>query len=180
MTSRIFGAETSRKSDAKKNEIRNPRHRSHHPATDCRSTIDGPDRGDIHWRVANGAEQNGAADQHGIPNPVEGYHELIKRDDVDAVYIALHPHFIIPCHLRLRSTINISFARSRLHCPHHQALEIQNAFHNKRWLDATGWLHHPRTDQFSKWVADGSLGEVSHLQPRLFLSTNPFNRRIID
>lgn len=103
------------------------------------------------------------ADQHGIPNPVEGYHELIKRDDVDAVYIALPPSLHHPFSLATAEHNKHLLCEKPLALSHHQALEIQSAFHNKRWLDATGWLHHPRTDQFSKWVADGSLGEVSHL-----------------
>ena len=37
-----------------------------------------------------------------------------------------------------------------------------------------------RADQFSKWVADGSLGEGEPSQRDSFFPTNPFNRRIID
>ena len=46
-----------------------------------------------------------------------------------------------------------------------QALAIAAAAEKNsvRWLDATGWLHHPRTDAFRAALADGRLGEVGHI-----------------
>ena len=105
------------------------------------------------------------ADQYGIAAAVEGYQALLRRDDVDAVYIALPPS--------MHAEWAIASATSGLHvlCEKplamsaEQAVEIDTACrdHQVRWLDATGWLHHPRTEAFQRWMEEDRLGRIGHI-----------------
>lgn len=95
-----------------------------------------------------------AADSHGIASAVEGYDTLLSRDDVDAVYIALPPS------LHHQWTVAACAAGKHVLCEKPLAqsaaevVEMIDAANgaNVRFLDATAWLHHERTDQFRKWL----------------------------
>jgi predicted dehydrogenase len=105
------------------------------------------------------------AGQYGIASAVEGYEALLQREDVDAVYISLPPS--------MHAEWAIATAEHGLHvlCEKplalsaDQAISIGSACRNRgvRWLDATGWLHHPRTDSFRDWISDGRLGDIGHV-----------------
>jgi predicted dehydrogenase len=92
------------------------------------------------------------ADQYGIAAAVEGYEHLLRRDDVDAVYVSLPPSLHVLCEKPL--------ARSAA-----EALSVDRACRQSgvRWLDATGWLHHPRTNAFATWLREGRLGRIGHI-----------------
>ncbi len=107
------------------------------------------------------------ADQHGIPNPVQGYENLIHRDDVDAIYIALPPSLHHPYSLAAAEHQKDLLCEKPLALNTKQIIEIDQAFQSNRWLDATAWLHHPRTRAFSEWALDGTLGKISHLSAAL-------------
>jgi len=105
------------------------------------------------------------ADQYGIAAAVEGYQLLLQRDDVDAVYISLPPS--------LHAEWSIASAEHGLHvlCEKPLAMSTDQAMsihvacqtHGVRWLDATGWLHHPRTTSFCDWIRGGRLGQLGHV-----------------
>lgn len=105
------------------------------------------------------------ADQYGIAAAVEGYAELLIRDDVDAVYLSLPPS--------LHAEWSIAAARAGKHvlCEKPlsvsaaEALQIDSACREAgvRWLDATGWLHHARTHAFASWLREGQLGTIGHI-----------------
>jgi len=94
------------------------------------------------------------ADNHGIPAAVEGYAALLARDDVDAVYIALPPS------MHHEWTLAASAAGKHVLCEKPVALsaiEVAEMIQatraaGVRFLDATAWLHHERTDQFRQWL----------------------------
>jgi predicted dehydrogenase len=46
-----------------------------------------------------------------------------------------------------------------------EANEIHRAcqHHRVRWLDATAWLHHVRTEAFANWLREERLGRIGHL-----------------
>jgi predicted dehydrogenase len=105
------------------------------------------------------------ADQYGIAEAVTGYQALLERDDVDAVYIALppamHRRWAIPAaehgkQLLCEKPLAMSAA---------QATEIAIAFAraNLRWLDATAWLHHERTQAFGNWLREQRFGQIGHI-----------------
>ncbi len=105
------------------------------------------------------------ADQYGIAAGVEGYGDMLQRDDIDAVYISLPPS--------MHADWAIASAKAGKHvlCEKPLAMNATEAEqidancreHNVRWLDATGWLHHERTSAFRNWIADGKIGDVGHI-----------------
>ena len=107
------------------------------------------------------------ADQHGIPNPVEGYENLLGREEVDAVYIALPPSLHYPFSLATAEHQKDLLCEKPIALNSVQLTEINHAFRANRWLDATGWLHHPRTNEFSNWIDSEALGDLSHLSAAL-------------
>nr|WP_271877513.1 Gfo/Idh/MocA family oxidoreductase [Rhodopirellula sp.] len=109
------------------------------------------------------------ADQYGIVNPVGSYDELLRRDDVDAIYIALPPSLHYPYSIATAEHSKDLLCEKPLTIKAKETIEINRLFgeRQKRWLDATGWLHHPRTSAFHRWVTDGTLGEIGHLSAAL-------------
>jgi predicted dehydrogenase len=105
------------------------------------------------------------ADQYGIAAAVTGYAGLLNRADVDAVYVALPP--------ALHAEWSIAAAEHGKHllCEKPLATSAQAAAaidaacrqHGVRWLDATGWLHHPRTAAFADWITAGRFGQLGHV-----------------
>lgn len=105
------------------------------------------------------------ADQYGIAHPVTSYSSLLDREDVDAVYVALPPsmHEEWSCgaaragkHVLCEKPLSVTWRSAK---------QIDDACRQAgvRWLDATGWLHHPRTRAFDRWIAEGRLGKVGHI-----------------
>ena len=105
------------------------------------------------------------ADQYGIAAAVKGYSTLLRRDDVDAVYISLPPS------MHAEWSINAAQAGKHVLCEKplainfREAKEIQTACDsaNVRWVDATAWLHHSRTDQIHSWLGEDRFGKVGHI-----------------
>ncbi|TWU56165.1 Gfo/Idh/MocA family protein [Rubripirellula reticaptiva] len=104
-------------------------------------------------------------DQYGIDAAVEGYAELLKRDDVDAVYISLppsmHAEWAIAAanhgkHVLCEKPLTVSVAQTR-------QVDLACQAAGVRWLDATGWLHHDRTDAFATWLGEGRFGKIGHV-----------------
>lgn len=105
------------------------------------------------------------ADQYGIRAAVEGYDTILSRDDVDAVYISLPPS--------MHHEWTVASAENGKHilCEKPFAVSAKQAesmaaacqSHQVRWLDATGWLHHERTDAFADWLRSDLFGEIGHI-----------------
>tara|TARA_R110002049_G_scaffold47902_1_gene138432 strand:+ start:147377 stop:148393 length:1017 start_codon:yes stop_codon:yes gene_type:complete len=105
------------------------------------------------------------ADQYGIAAAVEGYSALLSRDDVDAVYIALPPSMHAEWAIAAGVSGKHVLCEKPLATTHQQATEIAAACDStgSRWLDATAWLHHRRTDQIETWLAENRLGKIGHV-----------------
>jgi predicted dehydrogenase len=105
------------------------------------------------------------ASQYGIANPVEGYENVLLRDDLDAIYIALPPSLHAEWCVRAAEQGKTLLCEKPLAVNSAQALEIVQACqqHRVRWLDATGWLHHRRTQEMLSWASSGRLGKLCHL-----------------
>lgn len=94
------------------------------------------------------------ADNFGIPHAISGYQELLTRDDVDAVYIALPPS------LHCQWTVAACKAGKHVLCEKPLAVSADEVIAmfdaatsaNVRLLDAAAWLHHDRTAQFRGWL----------------------------
>lgn len=105
------------------------------------------------------------ASQYGIGAAVQGYDELIKRDDVDSVYISLPPSMHAEWAVRAAEAGKQVLCEKPLARSAAEAKTIDQACQTAgvRWLDATGWLHHCRTEQMLSLARDGSLGRVGHI-----------------
>lgn len=105
------------------------------------------------------------ADQYGIHSAVQGYQELLQRDDVDAVYISLPPSMHQSWAVRSAEQGKHVLCEKPLATSLAGALAIEAACRagGVRWLDATGWLHHQRTEAFADWIASGRLGQLGHI-----------------
>lgn len=105
------------------------------------------------------------ASQYGIPSAIEGYADLINRDDVDAVYIALPPS------MHAQWCIEAAQAGKQILCEKPLAISADEANQidaacrvaGVRWLDATGWLHHKRTQEMLSFARQGRLGRLGHI-----------------
>jgi predicted dehydrogenase len=95
-----------------------------------------------------------AADSLGIAASVAGYQELLARDDVDAVYIALPPSLHHAWTLAACSAGKHVLCEKPVGLNASEVTEMLAAANkaNVRFLDATAWLHHERTDQFREWL----------------------------
>ena len=105
------------------------------------------------------------ADQYGIANAITGYQELIDRDDVDAVYISLPPSMHAQWSIAAAKAGKHILCEKPLALTTAEALQISAAAkeNDVRWLDATGWIHHERTQDFAKQLAAGRLGKIGHI-----------------
>ena len=105
------------------------------------------------------------ADQYGIATAVTGYEELLKRNDVDAVYISLPPSMHAEWSIAAANLGKHVLCEKPLATTAAEAEAIADACTsgNVRWLDATGWLHHERTAAFARWFREGRFGDLGHL-----------------
>ncbi|MEM1067906.1 MAG: Gfo/Idh/MocA family oxidoreductase [Planctomycetota bacterium] len=105
------------------------------------------------------------ADQYGIAHAVTGYSVLLDRDDVDAVYLSLPPSMHAEWSIRAAECGKHVLCEKPLALSITEVESIDEACKSSgvRWLDATGWLHHPRTEAFQELLADKRLGELGHI-----------------
>lgn len=105
------------------------------------------------------------ADQYGISRGVTGYQRLLERDDVDAVYISLPPSMHAEWSIKAAQHHKHVLCEKPLAVSTKEAIAIDVACQqsNVRWLDATAWLHHQRTEQFQRWLHEKRFGELGHV-----------------
>ena len=105
------------------------------------------------------------ADQYGIASGVVGYQSLVSRDDVDAVYVALPPSMHTEWSIAAANQGKDLLCEKPLATSTAEALQIAEACQSNqvRWLDATAWLHHERTEAFAQWIQAGRLGQLGHV-----------------
>lgn len=108
---------------------------------------------------------NWFADQYGIQNPVTGYQGLLDHNDVDAVYVALPPSMHAEWSCKAAAAGKHVLCEKPLAMNWESAQQIDVACRDAgvRWLDATGWLHHPRTAAFDEMISSGKLGTLGHI-----------------
>ncbi|TWU67247.1 Gfo/Idh/MocA family protein [Crateriforma conspicua] len=105
------------------------------------------------------------ASQYAIADAVQGYENLLSRDDVDAVYLSLPPSMHRQWCVAAAEAGKSILCEKPLGMNSAEVAQIDDACrqHGVRWLDATGWLHHPRTAAFADLIRDGRLGTVRHV-----------------
>ncbi len=105
------------------------------------------------------------ADQYGIAAAVEGYSNLMSRNDVDAVYISLPPSMHSEWSVAAAAAGKHVLCEKPLATSAREVERIIAACHGNdvRWLDATAWLHHDRTAAFAQWLEQGRFGKLGHI-----------------
>jgi predicted dehydrogenase len=105
------------------------------------------------------------ADQYGVENAVADYESLLSRDDVDAVYISLPPSMHAEWSIAAAQHGKHILCEKPLAISLEQAKQMDSMCRDKgvRWLDASGWLHHQRTDAFQVWLDEQKFGKIGHI-----------------
>ena len=105
------------------------------------------------------------ASQYGIASAVEGYQQLLSRDDVDAVYLSLPPSLHAEWCVKAAEAGKQILCEKPLAMNAAEAKQIDDACQKAgvRWIDATGWLHHRRTHEMLELARGGQLGKLGHI-----------------
>jgi predicted dehydrogenase len=105
------------------------------------------------------------AKQYGVAHAVEDYGALLARSDIDAVYIPLPPALHAPWCIAAANAGKHLLCEKPLACSPEEADAIDQACRDAgvQWLDATAWLHHPRSQQIIDWVQQQTLGPLRHV-----------------
>ena len=116
------------------------------------------------------------ADQHGIASTSRDVKDLVRRDDVDAVYIATPPALHEEACLAAIESGKMLLCEKPLTHDAASTRRVSDAANRAgvRWLDATGWLHHRRTDAFRGWLGEGAFGTITHVSVAVSFY-RPFN-----
>lgn len=105
-----------------------------------------------------------SAEQFGIGTALSSYQELIERNDIDAIYIPLPPSLHCQWALAAIAAGKHVLIEKPLCLNRSEAESIATAADRAgvQWLDATGWLHHPRT-AVMRQVIETELGSIGHI-----------------
>lgn len=106
------------------------------------------------------------ADEHGIPLVFDSYDTLLASDEIDAIYNPLpnshHARWTIaaleagkPVLLEKPFTANADEARQVAEVAERTGLVVMEAYH---------WRFHPQADRAIELVAEGAVGEVTHVE----------------
>lgn len=105
------------------------------------------------------------ADQYGIAQGVDGYRAVIDDPQIDAVYIATVPSSHHDLTIAAAEAGKMILCEKPLTTDWKSLRSMIQALHrsNVRWLSATGWWHHVRSQAFSDWIDQERFGIPKHL-----------------
>lgn len=106
------------------------------------------------------------ADEWEIPRAFGSYEEMLRSDEIDAVYISL------PNHLHCEWTVRALQAGKHVLCEKPFAVTVEEAELMAQTSRETGMVlaeafmyrHHPQTKLVGEWIRDGKLGEITLVQ----------------
>ena len=109
------------------------------------------------------------AKEHGIPNRYGSYEELLRRDDIDAVYIAttMNYHFdnILEC---LRHDKHVLCEKCMVMSARDAETVIAEARRRKRFLMECMWVRFlPKVRRAKQWIYEGRIGRLKLAQGTL-------------
>jgi predicted dehydrogenase len=105
------------------------------------------------------------AQQLGIETAWGDYQQLVDSPEIDAVYLPLPPSLHATWaeraarqgkHVLVEKPLATNLSEAQ-----HMAAVCESA--GVQWLDATAWLHHPRTVAIRRELDEGRLGTLRHL-----------------
>lgn len=113
--------------------------------------------------------------QYGIAKAVEGYESVLCDPEIDAVYVALPPSLHAQWCIAAAAAGKHILCEKPLALDHDQAVSIAAACESAgvRWLDATAWMHHERTNAMLDFLRSGELGKLRHISAAMSFY-NPF------
>jgi predicted dehydrogenase len=103
--------------------------------------------------------------EYGIAKAYGDYATLLGDPDLDAVYVALPPA------LHTQWCLDAAAAGKHILCEKPLATSLADVRaidrscreHGVRWLDATAWMHHERTQQLRQWIDARMIGKLKHI-----------------
>lgn len=103
--------------------------------------------------------------EYGIPKAYGDYAALLGDQLIDAVYVALPPA------LHTQWCLDIAAAGKHILCEKPLATSLADVRaidracreNGVRWLDATAWMHHERTEQVRRWIDERMIGKLKHI-----------------
>jgi predicted dehydrogenase len=102
----------------------------------------------------------------GIPRAYGSYDELLKDNNIDAIYIPL------PNHLHIEWAIKSLEAGKHVLCEKPIGMDLQDAenlyhaaekFSKLKVMEAFMYRHHPQIKKAKILIADGAIGEIKHI-----------------
>ncbi len=104
------------------------------------------------------------AQQYGIQRSFGTYEEILRSEEVDAIYLPLPPALHAPWAEQVALAGKHLLCEKPLAISPTEAGQLDVTFRERglQWLDATGWLHHERTQVMRK-IVDERLGTLKHV-----------------
>lgn len=116
------------------------------------------------------------AGDHGIERSYGNYQALLDDDELDAIYIPLPPS------MHAKWTIRAAEAGKHVICEKPIAMNAAEAEemaaacreNNVQLMDATMWVHHPRSADMLRPISDGTLGEMRRVTAAFGFVIDPY------
>jgi D-xylose 1-dehydrogenase (NADP+, D-xylono-1,5-lactone-forming) len=113
----------------------------------------------------SGRAQQAAADLN-IPIAYDSYEELLRDENIDAVYIPL------PNHLHKESVIKAAESGKHILCEKPAALTVDDTEqmiqvcrkNNVKFMEAFMYQFHPQHDRVREIIASGEIGKIKHMK----------------
>lgn len=146
-------------------------------ATKVVAAIDATDGAEVTAAASRSAERASAwSKQHGIGRSYGEYRSLLDDDDLDAVYIPLPPSMHAEWTIRAAEAGKHVLCEKPIAISATQAEEMAAACreNNVQLMDATMWVHHPRSADMMRPIADGTLGELRRVTSAFGFVIEPY------
>jgi predicted dehydrogenase len=146
-------------------------------ATKVAGAINATDGAEVAAVASRSAERAaGWAEEHGIGRSYGDYQALLDDDELDAIYIPLPPSMHAQWTIRAAEAGKHVICEKPIAISATQAAEMAAACreHNVQLMDATMWVHHPRSADMLRAVKDGALGEMRRVTAAFGFVIEPY------
>ncbi len=116
------------------------------------------------------------AREHGVARTCADYQALLDDDQLDAIYVPLPPSMHAEWTIRCAEAGKHVLCEKPLAMNAAEAVEMAAACreHNVQLMDATMWVHHPRTADMFRPIQDGTLGELRRVTSAFSFDLEPY------
>lgn len=134
--------------------------------------------GSVVTAVASRSTERAAtwAEEHDIGRSYGNYEALLDEDELDAIYIPLPPSMHAEWTIRAAEAGKHVICEKPIAMSATQAVEMAAACreHNVQLMDATMWVHHPRSADMLRPIQDGMLGEMRRVTSAFGFVIEPY------